>query len=555
MLTSIYLKNFVLIDEASLSFHPGFSVFTGETGAGKSILIDAIGILSGDRLTTEVLKKDSDRLIIEGVFQINSETTRSFLAESGYDTEDNMTVITRELNSLGKSTNRCNGRVVPVSFLRDLSATLIDIHSQHDTQYLLNTKYHRSLLDNYGNYHELFDNVSEKYSLFDSLRKEYRDKVNTSFNPDDLEFIQFQIKEIEDAALKINEDEELETQQKAMMAYEKISLRINHCLELLDDEEGIATKLFDVQKNLSAIEEDPEIVELAHQFDDLFYQIQDKTELLKDYFSKLYFDENELNKIQERLFNIARLKRKYGHTIQEILDIKTELDKRIEMIEHRAEYLADLEVKMAKAEKSYTETALLLREQRKKAALSLEKEITKQLKELYLENARFSVAFTDSDATKYGLDEIEFMISMNSGENLKPLAKVASGGELSRLMLGLKVIFTKLQGIETVIFDEIDSGVSGRVATAIGKKMHDLANNSQVFAVTHLGQVAACGDAHYLVNKLQTSTATHTEIIELDRQKRIEALALIASGHLTAATLSAAEELLKENQLLVAAAT
>ena len=196
MLTSIYLKNFVLIDEASLSFHPGFSVFTGETGAGKSILIDAIGILSGDRLTTDVLKKDSDRLIIEGVFQIDSEATRSFLIESGYDTDDNMTVITRELNSLGKSTNRCNGRVVPVGFLRDLSATLIDIHSQHDTQYLLNTKYHRSLLDNYGNYPALFNDVSEKYTLFDALRKEYRDKVNTSFNPDDLEFINFKSKKL-----------------------------------------------------------------------------------------------------------------------------------------------------------------------------------------------------------------------------------------------------------------------------------------------------------------------------------------------------------------------
>ncbi len=551
MLTSIYLKNFVLIEEASLSFHPGFSVFTGETGAGKSILIDAIGILSGDRLTTDVLKKDSDRLIIEGVFQIDSETTRTFLRESGYDTDDNMMVITRELNSGGKSTNRCNGRIVPVGFLRDLSSTLLDIHSQHDTQYLLNTKYHRSLLDSYGNYPVLFGKVNEKYSLFDALRKEYRDQVSSSFNPDDLEFLQFQIKEIEDAALKLNEDEELEIQQKTMMAYEKISLRINHSLELLDDDEGIATKLFDVQKNLSAVEEDPEIIELAHQFDDLYYQIQDKTERLKDYFSKLYFDENELNKIQERLFNIARLKRKYGHSIQAILDKKAELDNRIDMIEHRTEYLADLEVKMAKAEQTFIEIALTLREERKKSALKLEKEITQQLKELYLENAKFSVDFIDAEANKYGLDEIEFMISMNRGENLKPLAKVASGGELSRLMLGLKVIFTKLQGIETVIFDEIDAGVSGRVATAIGKKMHDLATTSQVFAVTHLGQVAACSDAHYLVNKLQTSTTTHTEIIELDRLKRIEALALIASGNLTPATLSAAEELLKENQLLV----
>ncbi len=543
MLRSLYLKNFVLIDEANLDFQAGLSVFTGETGAGKSILIDAIGLLCGDRLNVDYIRKSADKMIVEGAFEISSINGKLILEANGFADEE-ITVLTRELSLDGKSVNRCNGRVVPVSFLKELGSTVIDIHSQHDTQYLLNVKTHRSLLDQFGLHTDLSSATSDAYKIFFRLQDEFDELALSSLNPEDLGFLRYQIDEIDSAQLKLGEDDELENKQRAMMAFEKISTRLNAAVGLLEDEGGILEKFHEVQKQVDGIKEMDEIQPIAGALEEIYYSLQDKSEALKEAFNRLYFDENELNLIQERLFLIAKLKRKYGRRIVDILQRKEEFETKVQRIENRAEVLDRLQSQIDKAHELFMKQASALREARLADALKLETEIKKQLVTLSLPNAEFAIVIGDASESVHGIDAVEFLISMNKGEDQKPLIKVASGGELSRLMLGLKVIFSGLQGIETVIFDEIDAGVSGRVASAIGIKMHELANTAQVFAVTHLGQVAACADTHYLVSKTSDAQRTHTLIQQLDDAGRIDALAGIANGSLTAVAKTAAEELL-----------
>ena len=551
MLRSLYLKNFVLIDEANLDFQTGLSVFTGETGAGKSILIDAIGLLCGERLTVDFIRKSADKMVIEGAFEITSPLARQILEANGLADEE-ITVLSRELNLEGKSVNRCNGRIVPVSFLKDLGSVVIDIHSQHDTQYLLNVKTHRALLDQFGNNAILLAQTAETFKIFDGLQSEFDDLSLSSLNPEDLGFLRYQIEEIQQTDLKVGEDDELENKQRAMMAFEKTSQRLNAAVALLDDEGGILEKFHEVQKQIEGVKEMAEVQVLGTALDEIYYTLQDKSEGLKEIYNRLYFDENELNQIQERLFYIAKLKRKYGRRIIDILQRKDEFEAKVQRIENRAEVLDRLQMQIDKAHDAFMKEATALRVERTADALKLEAEIKKQLITLTLPNAEFAVVMSDGNESIHGIDSVEFLISMNKGEDKKPLIKVASGGELSRLMLGLKVIFSKLQGIETVIFDEIDAGVSGRVASAIGIKMHALADSAQVFAVTHLGQVAACADTHYLVVKTSDELRTHTLIQKLDDAGRIETLAGIASGTLSPASRSAAEELLAHHRAKLA---
>lgn len=547
MLKSLYLKNFVLIDEANLDFQAGLSVFTGETGAGKSILIDAIGLLCGERMTVDFIRKSCDKMIIEGAFEITSVTGRELLQTNGFG-DDDITVLTRELTLEGKSVNRCNGRIVPVSFLKDLGSTLIDIHSQHDTQYLLNVKYHRTLLDQFGLHEELLLKTAETYKTYDRLQNEFDEISLSSLNPEDLGFLRYQIEEIQNAELVVGEDDELENKQRAMMAFEKISLRLNTAIGLLDDEGGILEKFHEVQKQVDGVKELVEISPIASALDEMYFNLLDKSEALKEAYNRLYFDEGELNRIQERLFFIAKLKRKYGRRIIDILQRKDEFETKVQRIENRAEVLDLLQKQIDDAREEFMRQAMALRAARIIDAMKLESAIKEQLVTLALPNAEFAIVISDAGESAHGIDAVEFLISMNKGEDKQALVKVASGGELSRLMLGLKVIFSGLQGIETVIFDEIDAGVSGRVASAIGLKMHQLARDTQVFSVTHLGQVAACADIHYLVVKDSDETRTHTLIRQLDDEGRIAALASIASGTLTSATRLAAEELLRDHR-------
>ncbi|MBN2877302.1 MAG: DNA repair protein RecN [Bacilli bacterium] len=551
MLQNLYLKNYILIDELRLDFKSGFSVFTGETGAGKSILIDAIGLLMGDRFTADMIRHGSDKAIIEAVFSTNSKHIASLLSDLNYDFDLNELIISRELSQEGRSINRINNRSVPVSLLKEIGQYLVDIHSQNDTQYLLNNRYHLQLLDAYNIDRELIEDVKQLYHVYAKLKNELNEKEKHDLNPDDLDFLSFQSLEIENANLVIGEDEELEAQQRLLMSFEKVSTRLTSAIDLLDENEGARVKIYEAVKALRHIEEMETLQPITTAIDELYFILVEQIEELKERFNGLSFDEDRLNQIQDRIFQINKLKKKYGRTIEQIIEQHADINERIHAIEHREEVLEQLRRDCARAYKQFELRALELRKMRKNNARALETAIIKEIRDLYLEKAQFSIIFNEVSANQYGLDFVEFLISMNPGESLKPLIKVASGGELSRLMLGMKVIFNDLQSIETVIFDEIDSGVSGRVATAIGQKMSSLARHAQVFSVTHLGQVAACSKTHYLVSKVQANTITNTNIIELSEEGRIQELAMIASGSNTQNALSAAQELLRHNQNLV----
>lgn len=553
MLQSLYIKNYILIDELRLEFKSGFSVFTGETGAGKSILIDAIGLIMGERFSSDLIRHDTDKSILEAVFNTSNPKIIELLNEFGFELENNELIITRELTRDGRSTNRLNNRSVTVNVLKELSQYLVDIHSQNDTQYLLNNKYHLSLLDAYKPNLALLEEVKKLYQVYDGLKKELNNKEKNEFNPDDLEFLEFQVNEINQANLELNEDIELESKQKIMMSFEKISLRLKNALDLLDENDGVSIKLHDSLKQLHFIDEILEVKKSTEELNELYYLLQDKIGELKIAYNSLSFDEDSFNAIQDRLFLINRLKKKYGKSIDAIFDQRDSFIERINLIQHRQEILDELKVRLEASYKAFNEKAILLSEYRKSQAKGLKTAIIKEIQELYLDKAQFEIDFKESQPSIQGIDSVEFLISMNPGESLKPLIKVASGGELSRLMLGMKVIFNQLQRIETIIFDEIDSGVSGRVATAIGQKMSRLSKTAQVFSVTHLGQVAACSHSHYYVSKKQTAHLTHTHIQELDEIGRINELSMISSGTLNPQSIKAAEELFKTNQSLIEA--
>lgn len=551
MLKSLYIKNYILIDELRLDFKSGFSVFTGETGAGKSILIDAIGLLMGDRFSSDLIRHGNDKAVLEAVFYSDNKMIHQLLLNYGIEIDSDELIISRELTRDGRSVNRLNNRSIAINILKELSVFLIDIHSQNDTQYLLNNKYHLNLLDEYNPDSNLLSSVKTLFQEYDSIRKELNHKEKTEYNPDDLEFLEFQINEINQANLVEGEDVELESKQKMMMSFEKISTRLKNAIDLFDENDGVSIKFHDALKQLHYIDELDDVKRVNEELNDLYYVLNDKIAELKHSFNSLSFDEDSLNAIQDRLFLINRLKKKYGKSISDIYAFRDQLVERVNMIENRQEVIDKLREHLNRAYDAFYKKAIQLSDYRKSQAKVLKMAIIKEIRDLYLDKAQFEIEFKESEPSSNGVDSVEFLISMNPGENLKPLIKVASGGELSRLMLGMKVIFNKLQKIETVIFDEIDSGVSGRVATAIGQKMSNLSKSAQVFSVTHLGQVAACSHSHYYVSKKQLKDITETNIVELDKQGRINELSMISSGTLNPASIKAAEELFEANQALI----
>jgi DNA repair protein RecN (Recombination protein N) len=403
-------------------------------------------------------------------------------------------------------------------------------------------------LDEYIGDNALFAVVKEKFEAWNALVLEVNEKSSNEYNVDDLDFLNFQIKEIESFNPSQDDFDALEKKQRQLMAFEKISRFANSSLNLLDESDGIKEKLFESFRSLSNCVEDGELIHLSSQLESLYYQIEDITEELNHHLSMLEFSEDDLNSIQQRLFDYGKLKRKYGNAIDLILKKKEEFIERVYTIEHRQDVLDALIKRRDSAFMQYQQAAVDLSILRKSQAILLQKEILRHLNDLQLENTRFVIEISENKPGTRGNDKVVFVISTNPGEPLRPLSKVASGGELSRIMLGLKAIFTKLQGISTIIFDEIDTGVSGIIATKIGQKMHSLSKDAQILTVTHLAQVAACADEHYLVSKKANAESTLTFIEVLEEQNRIEQLALISSGTISEKAIIAARELYLRNK-------
>ncbi len=540
MICNMYVKNFILIDELSLDFTNQFSCFSGETGAGKSLLIDAIASLCGEKTSPSYIQKGSEKAFIEATIQIHkSHPSYEILSEAGFELEDDSFVISREFNIHNKSVNKINYRNVTLSLFKSVMIHLVDIHSQHDNQYLLNKKHHLHLLDNYVQEEALLAEVKQKYQDYDSANKKLSKLLNKEEQDEDLDYLNFQLDEINTLDLQENEVEELQTKEKEMSSYEKEVDIINEAVQSLKGMENY--QIYESAKALEKLES-LKLKEYAQQLLNAYYLIDEQIELMSSYQSSMEFNAYEFDQIQLRLFEVNKLLRKHGPTYTELVKNKHDIEDKIYAIVNAQACIDQLTLTVNTLYKEYTCVALNLQNKRKEKALELQTQIEIQLIDLSLPDAVFVIRFDEKESST-GLDQIEFMISMNKGESIKPLAKVASGGELSRLMLGLKTIFSQLSNVNTLIFDEIDNGVSGHVAYMIGKKMNAIAKYKQVFCVTHLAPVACWANHHYLVEKTTQEDKTISNITCLNEEQTITQLAMITFAKLSEQALLASKEL------------
>lgn len=553
MLAELAIKNIAIIESVTVSFQKGFTVLTGETGAGKSIIIDSIHLLVGGRGSSDFVRHGADKAEIEGLFLIEDDHPAiAKCSEFGIEIEEGMLLLKRDIYPSGKSVCRVNGKLVTITILREIGRTLVDIHGQHDNQEMLDEKSHLRLLDEFGG-KEIYPALNEYQSIYREYVKIKKDLASLNENEQmmaqRLDLLKFQLNEITNAQLKIGEDEQLLTEKKKLTNFEKLFSSLNTTYEALQGEQkgldwvGLALSNLDEAQTI-----DEELKEIYNIVSNSYYQLEDIVHTLRDKLDELEYDPNRLNEIENRLNIIHQMKRKYGDSIEAILEYCAKIDDEIEMITNRESHIETLNKKLVSIEKDLLVEANHLTSLRKNAAEKLTEAIHKQLKDLYMDKTVFEVKFFEQDNIEFqpdGIDKIEFYMSTNPGEPLKPLAKIASGGELSRIMLALKTIFSQHQGVTSIIFDEVDTGVSGRVAQAIGEKIYRISVNSQVLSITHLPQVAALSDHHFFIRKEIKEHRTITSIQQLSECERIEEIARMISGsHITTATEEHAKELL-----------
>ena len=548
MLSLLHIENIAVIERADISFDRGFNVMTGETGAGKSIVIDAISAILGQRAYRDMIRTGATKASVRAVFTDVPEYP--WFAENGveYDSE---TVIQREIYLDGKNICRVNGALVSVSILHKLGIQLINIHGQHDSASLFDEEYHLFFLDQYGENDALREDYGEKYTDLDDLRRQIRSlSMDESEKLRRMETLKYQMAEIEKAELEPGEDEALEARRKVLQNSEKISDSLNDAVENLygsDDVDGAATMLSAAERALARISRyDDSISELHDQVADLMYQVQDIAETVRDARDDLAYSADELEQIESRLDIIHKLRRKYGATCQDILNYLREAKQELDDMEFADDKLERLKKKEQKAEKAAWDCAYALRESRKAAAKRLSAEILTELTQLDMPRVQFSCEFTEQELTANGADCVAFYMSANAGEALKPLSKVASGGELARIMLAMKNVLAKQDQVSTLIFDEVDTGVSGRAAQKVAEKLRSVAKNKQVLCVTHLPQIAAMGDIHMRIAKSERDGRTYTTVTPLDHAGRVAEVARIIGGaNITDTTLRSAEEMIR----------
>ena len=552
MLKELSIKNFAIIEEVSVSFSDGLTVLTGETGAGKSIIIDAVHLLAGGRGSQEFIRHGAKKAELEGLFYIQNAQHPVFqkLQDVGIEADEESVILRRDINDHGKSVCRVNGKLVTIAILREIGGSLIDIHGQHESQELMDERLHISLLDQFAG--SKLHRVKESYSgLFQKYMKLKKELAAVSDNEQQIaqriDLYQYQINEIDAIELIENEDEELQLERKKFQNYHKTFERISAAHEALNGElkglDWIGTTMSELEDIASFDESYKEQAELVSNS---FYSLQELSYQLKSVMDESEFDEERLNVIEERLAAIQSLKRKYGNSIEEILVYRHKIGEELDALMNRDERIQQRQKALNQVEKDLEIDAKELTIYRKKAAKSLSEAIVLQLRELFMEKATFEVIFKPSTIfDKNGKDDVSFYMSTNVGEPAKPISKIASGGELSRMMLALKGIFSKHQGITSIIFDEVDTGVSGRVAQAIAEKIANISRSSQVLCITHLPQVAAMADQQLLIEKEVMGKRTMTKLTEVTGKNRVQELSRMMSGsEITTLTLEHATELL-----------
>ena len=537
MINTLHIKNMGIIDDIIVDLNEGFNVLTGETGAGKSLIIGSLQILAGGRFSKEIIRHGEKYAFVE---------MSLYLPNQGF--EDDTVIISRELNINGKNVCKINGRLVTVCELRKFMANVIDIHGQNDNQSLLNVGTHIELLDEYS-INEMQE-LKDKYKIFYEEYLKIKLELNRNYGDDKekqrkLDLLNYQVNEIEIANLKIDEEDELESKRKIMMASEKISTSI------ADAENQISNVAIDslnsAIKSMEKVEQyNQDFAPIIERLKNAYYEIQEVSYDITSFSKDMYYDEEELNKIEGRLDLINSLKRKYGNNVEEILEYKEKIIQEIFEIENLESYITKLKNDLKKNEKEMLEIAKSMNSIRNKYAEILSQKINNELKDLEMKNARFSISVEFSKEGIFninGLDKVEFVISTNVGEEAKSLIKIASGGEMSRIMLAIKSVLADVDKIPVIIFDEIDTGISGVAANATGEKLKNIAKSHQVLCVTHLASIAAKGDYNYFVCKEVENEKTKTKIKQLTEEEILKEIARISSGTVTDISINHAKEL------------
>ncbi|EGA1313153.1 DNA repair protein RecN [Listeria monocytogenes] len=555
MLQEMTIKNFAIIESLSLTFQEGMTVLTGETGAGKSIIIDALGLLVGGRGSADFIRHGEERLELQGLFALAEDNLacRNALIENGIDASDDMVVLERSLFRSGKNSCRINGKLVTTVLLRQIGSKLIDIHSQHEHQELMNEEFHLSLLDRFAS-----DKIKPALTKYQTNFKEYqtieKEWQNWTKNERELaqrlDMLRFQQQEIENANLQAGEEDRLLEQKNILANFEKLNENLQGAYAAIQGEPGGLEFVGEAMRQMetaASIHTDYKAVSEA--ISSSYYMLEDSMSQIRQSLDQLEFQPEELNQIESRLNDLNQLKRKYGKTIEDIIQYEQEISSEMEKLTDSESHVGHLETKLATLKTELTKQAATLTDIRKKAAVTLEKQIKQELNQLYMEKAIFSVRFEANkmELTELGQDSVVFYMSTNPGEPLKPLAKIASGGELSRMMLALKTIFSRHQGITSIIFDEVDTGVSGRVGQAIAEKIYAVSVGSQVLCISHLPQVAAMSNHHYYITKKVQNKRTTTSVTVLKGVEKVEEISrMIAGIEVTELTKQHAKEMIEQ---------
>ena len=548
MLSLLHIENIAVIDRADISFDQGFNVLTGETGAGKSIVIDAISAILGERAYRDMIRTGTHKASVRAIFTDVPEL--SWFAENGVD-YDPETVIQREIHLDGKNVCRVNGSLVSVSILRKLGMQLINIHGQHDSATLFDEDNHLTFLDAFGDNEQLRAAYSEQYETVAKLRREI-DKMTMDEGEKlrRMETLRYQIAEIEKADLEAGEDEALEERRKILQNAEKLSNGMDTAVECLyggDESDGASGLLAQAEYALARLAKFSDaFAEIHERVSDLLYQVQDVAEAVRDARDDLSYSADELEQIESRLDVIHKLRRKYGVTCEDILAYLDKAKKELDDIEFADDHLERLKKKLKKAEKEAWDAAKELRKNRRETSVIMAERILTELAQLDMPRVQFTCQFTETELTANGADAVAFYMSANAGEALKPMSKVASGGELARIMLAMKNVLAEKDQVNTLIFDEVDTGVSGRAAQKVAEKLRSVAAHKQVLCVTHLPQLAALANTHLLIAKSERDGRTYTSVTPLDIEGRKKELARIIGGtNITETTLKSAEEMLR----------
>ena len=548
MLSLLHIENIAVIDRADISFDQGFNVLTGETGAGKSIVIDAISAILGERAYRDMIRTGTNKASVRAIF--TDVPQLSWFADNGVD-YDPETVIQREIHLDGKNVCRVNGSLVSVSILRKLGMQLINIHGQHDSATLFDEDNHLTFLDAFGDNESLRAAYTEKYESVAKLRREI-DKMTMDEGEKlrRMETLRYQIAEIEKAELEAGEDEALEERRKILQNAEKLSNGMDTAVECLyggDESDGASGLLAQAEYALARLAKfSDSFASLHDRVSDLMYQVQDVAEEVRDARDDLSYSADELEQIESRLDVIHKLRRKYGVTCEDILAYLDKAKKELDDIEFADDHLEHLKKKLKKAEKEAWDAAKELRKNRQENAVTMADRILTELAQLDMPRVQFACQFTETDLTAVGADTVSFYMSANAGEALKPMSKVASGGELARIMLAMKNVLAEKDQVNTLIFDEVDTGVSGRASQKVAEKLRSVAAHKQVLCVTHLPQLAALANTHLLIAKSERDGRTYTSVTPLDIEGRKKELARIIGGtNITATTLKSAEEMLR----------